>query len=278
MEADLGIDSIKRVEILGAIQQLQPDLPKPDPEALSEMRTLQQIMNYMGATESAEVSQNTAPAAQPEPKLAAIHEAPATAGLSEALLTVVSEKTGYPQEMLDLNMNMEADLGIDSIKRVEILGAIQQQFPDLPKPEPEMLAELCTLGQILDYMGQPPADAEKPVSPILENDKAEQAVPRFEVQPSTDASGIAEALLQIVSEKTGYPQEMLDLNMDMEADLGIDSIKRVEILGAIQIQYPELPKPEPETLAELRTIGQIIEFLGKPATEAVTQETPRPFA
>jgi acyl carrier protein len=74
-------------------------------------------------------------------------------------------------------------------------------------------------------------------------------------QPAPD--GIRKALLQIVSEKTGYPVEMLELGMDMEADLGIDSIKRVEILGAMQAQFPDLPKVEPETLSELRTLGQI---------------------
>ena len=42
---------------------------------------------------------------------------------------------------------------------------------------------------------------------------------------------------------------MLELSMDMEADLGIDSIKRVEILGAMQEQYPELPTIEAEDLA-----------------------------
>ena len=53
---------------------------------------------------------------------------------------------------------------------------------------------------------------------------------------------------QIVSEKTGYPVETLELDMDMEADLGIDSIKRVEILGAMQSQFPELPKVETNAL------------------------------
>ena len=47
---------------------------------------------------------------------------------------------------------------------------------------------------------------------------------------------------------------MLELGMDMEADLGIDSIKRVEILGAMQEQYPELPTIEAEDLAILRTL------------------------
>ena len=41
-------------------------------------------------------------------------------------------------------------------------------------------------------------------------------------------------LLDLVSERTGYPTDMLGLDQDLEADLGIDSIKRVEILGAFQ--------------------------------------------
>ncbi|WP_299496162.1 beta-ketoacyl synthase N-terminal-like domain-containing protein, partial [uncultured Shewanella sp.] len=41
--------------------------------------------------------------------------------LEKTMLAVVAEKTGYPTEMLALDMDMEADLGIDSIKRVEIL-------------------------------------------------------------------------------------------------------------------------------------------------------------
>jgi NAD(P)-dependent dehydrogenase (short-subunit alcohol dehydrogenase family) len=48
---------------------------------------------------------------------------------------------------------MESDLGIDSIKRVEILGAMQTRFADLPKLKPEELAELRTLGQIVNHMG-----------------------------------------------------------------------------------------------------------------------------
>ncbi|MEM6348373.1 MAG: beta-ketoacyl synthase N-terminal-like domain-containing protein, partial [Bacteroidota bacterium] len=55
-----------------------------------------------------------------------------------------------------------------------------------------------------------------------------------------DNQQLASMLLEVVSEKTGYPAEMLELNMDMEADLGIDSIKRVEIFGALTQKYPEL--------------------------------------
>lgn len=44
---------------------------------------------------------------------------------------------------------------------------------------------------------------------------------------------IISRLVAIVSDRTGYPQDMIDVNMDLEADLGIDSIKRLEIFGAM---------------------------------------------
>src|SRR5262249_16746966 len=48
------------------------------------------------------------------------------------------------------------------------------------------------------------------------------------------AVSIEQALLEQVSRRTGYPMEMLGLDLDVEGDLGIDSIKRVEILGDLQ--------------------------------------------
>jgi acyl transferase domain-containing protein len=72
---------------------------------------------------------------------------------------------------------------------------------------------------------------------------------------------ITDSLLSVVSDKTGYPAEMLELEMDLEADLGIDSIKRVEIMGAMQELFPQLPKLSPEELAEKRTLASIVEYL-----------------
>ena len=74
--------------------------------------------------------------------------------MAKALLDIVSEKTGYPTEMLDLTMDMEADLGIDSIKRVEILGGMREVYPDLPKVDPEVFAEMRTLSQVIDHISQ----------------------------------------------------------------------------------------------------------------------------
>src|SRR6185295_9532261 len=72
--------------------------------------------------------------------------------LQALMLTIVAEKTGYPVEMLGLAMELEADLGIESIKRVEILSAMRERAPGLPEVNASEMAALRTLGQIVDYM------------------------------------------------------------------------------------------------------------------------------
>ncbi len=68
------------------------------------------------------------------------------------LATVVADKTGYPAEMLRPEMALEADLGIDSIKRVEILSAMRDAVPELPALDPKALGTLQTLGEVADKL------------------------------------------------------------------------------------------------------------------------------
>ncbi|MCJ0826322.1 SDR family NAD(P)-dependent oxidoreductase [Luteimonas sp. 50] len=56
-------------------------------------------------------------------------EGPSRAALVDLLLGLVEEKTGYPRDMVGLEQNLEADLGIDSIKRIEIVGSLLQRLP-----------------------------------------------------------------------------------------------------------------------------------------------------
>jgi len=63
---------------------------------------------------------------------------------------------------------------------------------------------------------------------------AAPAVPAARASGNGSAPDVLSQLLGIVSDRTGYPQEMLDADANIEADLGIDSIKRMEILTAFQ--------------------------------------------
>jgi NAD(P)-dependent dehydrogenase (short-subunit alcohol dehydrogenase family) len=84
--------------------------------------------------------------------------------IEATLLEVVSQLTGYPTEMLGLDMDIEAELGIDSIKRVEILSALEEKMPDLPSVSPDVMGTLDTLGQIIAYFANPiiPETSQEP--------------------------------------------------------------------------------------------------------------------
>ncbi|MGJ7908311.1 beta-ketoacyl synthase N-terminal-like domain-containing protein [Actinopolyspora sp. H202] len=94
------------------------------------------------------------------------------------------------------------------------------------------------------------------------------------VSSGLDVGTVREALLAIVSDKTGYPSDMLDSGMHVEADLGIDSIKRVEIMGALRERFPDAPAVSPERLAELNTLDDIVGFLAG-TTEEVAEALPK---
>ena len=262
MEADLGIDSIKRVEILGAVQEAHPGLPELNPEVMSELRTLREIVDYMNSQLSSAPTVSAPVSAAPIASVSSSNISPAQ--ITETMLAVVAEKTGYPTDMLELSMDMEADLGIDSIKRVEILGAVQEANPDLPELNPEIMSELRTLAEIVDYMSAQLGSVAAPTAPV-------QAA---SVSVAIDSDAIQRTMLSVVAEKTGYPTDMLELSMDMEADLGIDSIKRVEILGAVQEAYPDLPELDADVMSELRTLGEIVNYMNQQSTPAISKSAP----
>ena len=71
---------------------------------------------------------------------------------SSIILGIVSEKTGYPSDLLDLDANLEGDLGIDSIKRTEISGAIHKRFLSLPQKALHILPSAKSLRTIIDIV------------------------------------------------------------------------------------------------------------------------------
>jgi acyl transferase domain-containing protein/NAD(P)H-dependent flavin oxidoreductase YrpB (nitropropane dioxygenase family)/NAD(P)-dependent dehydrogenase (short-subunit alcohol dehydrogenase family)/acyl carrier protein len=104
---------------------------------------------------------------------AAPREVEPTRGVQETLIAIVSARTGYPIEMLDLDLNLEADLSIDSIKRIEILGALGKELGLGGKPGErtngvlEQLSTLKTLRAIVTWLEQrgPASAAAEPEAP-----------------------------------------------------------------------------------------------------------------
>ncbi len=246
LDSDLGIDSIKRVEILSALQEAMPELPLVSPDELGQLQTLRSITELFAVELTG--------SSQAAPQISEPAQANVITGFAETLLEVVADKTGYPTDMLSLDMNLDSDLGIDSIKRVEILSAIQERIPELPSVSPDDMAALQTLQSIVDVFN---------VAEVVSTSEPQQAV-----------SGLSAILLEVVADKTGYPAEMLNLEMHLDSDLGIDSIKRVEILSALQDKMPNLPVVAADDLAALQTLQQIIEYMIEQMADSISAHAP----
>jgi NAD(P)-dependent dehydrogenase (short-subunit alcohol dehydrogenase family)/acyl carrier protein len=210
---------------------------------MGSLKTLAQIVDYLSEALNSESDTTSTTKDSGTPT--------AHAEIEQSLLDIVSRLTGYPLEMLQLDMDIEADLGIDSIKRVEILSTLEEKIPGLPPVPPELMGTLKTLAQIVDYLSEAPKSESDTVSIKKESGTT---TPHAEIERS---------LLDIVSRLTGYPLEMLALDMDIEADLGIDSIKRVEILSTLEEKIPGLPPVPPELMGSLKTLAQIVAYLSE---------------
>jgi 3-oxoacyl-(acyl-carrier-protein) synthase/acyl carrier protein len=75
-----------------------------------------------------------------------------------------------------------------------------------------------------------------------------------------DLEMVKQYVLATVSEKTGYPAEMLDLDLDLEADLGIDTVKQAELLMMIRTHY-NIPRREDLRLSDYNTLAKVIVFI-----------------
>ena len=98
----------------------------------------------------------TEPLRAPAPQAATgRHADDSVEAFQDHLLAAVSRRTGYPKEMLGLDRNMEADLGIDSIKKIEIFSELREHHAVLRVEDEERTLEelsgLRTLGSIIDW-------------------------------------------------------------------------------------------------------------------------------
>ncbi|MBW2165369.1 MAG: hypothetical protein JRG74_04495, partial [Deltaproteobacteria bacterium] len=68
--------------------------------------------------------------------------------------------------MLGLDMDIESDLGIDSIKRVEIFSSLEEKLSNIQSVSPEIMGSLKTLRQIAEYLAGTSLNNEPQTSTI----------------------------------------------------------------------------------------------------------------
>ena len=92
--------------------------------------------------------------------------------------------------------------------------------------------------------------------------------------PRPTADDVRTALLDALCEATGYPAEVIDPDMDLEADLGIDSVKQMQALGTVAERVGI--QPESLDLSRARTLRQIVECLEHAEPTAPRRQDGRP--
>jgi acyl transferase domain-containing protein/acyl carrier protein/NAD(P)-dependent dehydrogenase (short-subunit alcohol dehydrogenase family) len=293
LEADLGIDTVKQAEMFAAIREIY-NIPRDENRKLRDYPTLNHVIRFVyekrpdlatgSAVAVAEAARPEAAPVKAEPEAVA-HAAevvrqpqqPKQAeDVKDRVLALVVEKTGYPQEMLDLDLDLEADLGIDTVKQAEMFAAIREIY-SIPRDENRKLRDYPTLAHVIRFVYEKrpdlasvsaaPVAEQAPIPPAIEitvvPEEATTSGSLTVVTPPSAAAAsddaVREMVLAIVAEKTGYPKEMLDLDLDLEADLGIDTVKQAEMFAAVRAAY-NIPRDETLKLRDFPTLGHVIKF------------------
>jgi acyl transferase domain-containing protein/NAD(P)-dependent dehydrogenase (short-subunit alcohol dehydrogenase family) len=127
---------------------------------------------------------------------------PAPAGgtiRQETLVALISERTGYPAELIEPDLDLEADLSIDSIKRAEIAGEMAMRLGMSREADESMLEDLVrarTVRAIMDWIGQVTDGSPGDETDVETDDAADgaAAAPVLEATALTPAAGAGQDL------------------------------------------------------------------------------------
>jgi NAD(P)-dependent dehydrogenase (short-subunit alcohol dehydrogenase family)/acyl carrier protein len=206
----------------------------------------------------------TEPVPEPAPPAAAT-AAPAGDPVERAVLGLVAEKTGYPEDMLDLDLDLEADLGVDTVKQAELFATVRERY-GIPRDDHLQLRDFPTLRHVIGFVRD--RSAPEPTPPIG------PAAATAAAPPSPAGDPVERAVLGLVAEKTGYPEDMLDL--DLEADLGVDTVKQAELFATVRERYG-ITRDDHLQLRDFPTLRHVIGFVhDRSAPEPTPPPAPLP--
>ncbi len=104
------------------------------------------------------------------------------------------------------------------------------------------------------------ASAAEPVAGVVAGDPTVSAGAVVEPVGDGVPDDVIARVLSIVAEQTGYPSDMLDLDLDLEADLGIDTVKQAETFAAIREAYG-IARDDSLALRDYPTLEHVIGFV-----------------
>ena len=297
LEGELGIDTVKQAEIMAEIRD-RFNLPVDEDFVLADYPTLNHMIGYIqqmtgGGPAPKPAPTSVAPAApSDEPSAPAPPPAPAAAepvddaAMTETVVAVVVEHTGYPADFIELDQDLEGELGIDTVKQAEIMADIRDRF-NLPVDEDFVLADHPTLNHMIGYIqrmqgGAPlnaPSSGQGEVETVVHSPVAVETAPAPSDAPTIstgDRPDIESVLVEVVVKHTGYPADFIEMDQDLEGELGIDTVKQAEIMAEIRDHFA-LPVDEDFVLSDHPTLNHFTAYIVKmQGGEPPVDEGPKP--
>ena len=169
------------------------------------------------------------------------------------VVSLVAEQTGYPAELLDLDLDLEADLGIDTVKQAELFAQIRETY-GIERDDQLKLRDYPTLNHVVGFVRD---RLPQPTAPPAAAASAPVAARRLQVPVGEE---LVARVVSLVAEQTGYPAELLDLDLDLEADLGIDTVKQAELFAQIRETYG-IERDDQLKLRDYPTLNHVVGFV-----------------
>jgi NAD(P)-dependent dehydrogenase (short-subunit alcohol dehydrogenase family) len=181
---------------------------------------------------------------------------------------VVAERTQYPVEMLALDQQIEADLGIDSIKRVEIITMLRESHPSLSDIADEKyyeeMAQLGTLGDVVAWIDK--TFGGGPRKERQESELSKQHAPGDRNMTTfAEPSGDRQQVLARISEVTRYPVELIEMDLLFEEDLGMETAQLSEIMSKLIPSNARSSGKEPAQIRrsaqQLKSVQDLVQWV-----------------
>ena len=130
----------------------------------------------------------------------------ASGDMVQTVIDVVVKHTGYPADFVELDQDLEGELGIDTVKQAEIMVDIRQHF-SLPVDETFILSDHPTLNHMIGYI-QKMQGGEAPV--VVAEQKVATPAPTVEPIPESVAEPVVQAAVPASSDAE-MTQQVIDV-------------------------------------------------------------------
>ncbi|ELS49911.1 SDR family NAD(P)-dependent oxidoreductase [Microcystis aeruginosa] len=253
---DLNLDSIKAGELVATAAKTFGVSGKIDPSALANA-TLQEVKQAIDAVVSVEMLTEVPEQIEVAPLVLPPSD---SLDITQKLLELVEEKTGFPKDTLSLDLRLLDDLNLDSIKAAELVATAVKQVGATGKLDPSALANgtladvIAALEKVSNQPSVKTAASEK--TPVLQGSQN---------NPPPESNWVRNYAIEYVPQPltpptiaTDWSQAQVLIVSDAATSIAKILTKQLEQLGA-QVQqktYAEIAAAEPAS------IGSFSHYLG----------------